>query len=359
MVINMEILILGGTGAMGTPLVKLLSLNKENKIYVTTRSNKDNIDNIIYICGNAKNDEFLNSLLNKNYDAIIDFMVYETKELKQRLSVLLSHTNQYFFFSSSRCYANSDIPITESSPRLIDLSDDQEYISTDEYGLAKGREENLLMESGEKNWTIIRPYITYNSYRIQLGVYEKENWLKRALEGKTIVFPKDIASKKTSLTYGPDVANAVVKLIGNSKALGEAFHVTTDECHTWNEILDFYLVEIEKMTGSRPKIKLLNNSEGLQTIWNKWQIKYDRLYDREFDNSKIASVIGNYEYKPTFEGLRTCLQEFISNPKWLEVSVAYEAWCDRQCGEWTSLNNILGKENKLRYLKHRLLDKKE
>ena len=56
----MEILILGGTGAMGVPLVKLLS--KDNKLFVTSRSKKENKENITYIQGNAKDPEFFSSL---------------------------------------------------------------------------------------------------------------------------------------------------------------------------------------------------------------------------------------------------------------------------------------------------------
>lgn len=349
----MEILILGGTGAMGVPLLKILS--KDNKLFVTTRSKKESKGNITYIQGNAKEKDFFSTLMNKSYDSIIDFMVYGTEELKERLPVLLDHTNQYFFFSSSRCYADSIIPITEDSPRLVDVCTDLEYLSIDEYGMAKGREEKLIKETGKSNWTIIRPYITYNSNRIQLGVYEKENWLRRALAGRTIIFPKDIASKKTSLTYGPDVAIAVAELIGNEKAYGQAFHITTDESHTWGEILEFYCNKIEEITGKRPKVKLVENSNGLMTVWNKWQIKYDRLYNREFDNFKINSVRGDYHYKPTFEGLGECLEEFISNPVWLDMNIRYEAWCDCQCGEWTPLRDIPGKRAKLNYLKHRLL----
>ena len=349
----MEILILGGTGAMGVPLVNLLA--KDHKLFVTTRSQKENKGNITYIQGNAKDREFFSTLMERRYDSIIDFMVYSTAELKERLPLLLDHTKQYFFFSSSRCYADSSTPITEDSPRLVDVCTDSEYLSIDEYGMAKGREENLLRETGRTNWTIIRPYITYNSNRIQLGVYEKENWLRRALEGRTIVFPKDIAAKKTSLTYGPDVAGAIAELIGNEKAYGQAFHITTDESHTWGEILDFYCDKIEEITGKRPKVNLVENSNGLMTVWNKWQIKYDRLYDREFNNTKIETVRGKYNYKPTFEGLGECLDEFISNPVWLGMNDRYEAWCDRQCGEWTPLWEILGKKAKLRYLKYRIL----
>ena len=349
----MEILILGGTGAMGVPLVKLLS--KDNKLFVTSRSKKENIENIIYIQGNAKDKEFFSSLMDRQYDSIIDFMVYGTEELKERLPILLNHTKQYFFFSSSRCYADSSTPITEDSPRLVDVCTDPEYLSIDEYGMAKGREENLLRETGGTNWTIIRPYITYNSNRIQLGVYEKEDWLRRALAGRTIVFPKDIAAMKTSLTYGPDVAGAISKLIGNEKAFGQAFHITTDESHTWGEILDFYCDKIEEITGKRPKVKIVENSNGLMTVWNKWQIKYDRLFNREFNNAKIEAVRGKYDYKPVFEGLEECLEVFTSKPVWLGMNVRYEAWCDRKCGEWTPLKDIPGKRAKLSYLKHRIL----
>ena len=351
----MDVLFLGGTGAIGVPLIKLLSEEENINIYVTSRSEKNSEGNVKYIKGNARDNKFLQTLLTKNYDAIIDFMVYSTKELEDRLPMLLDHTNQYFFFSSARCYAESKTAITENSSRLVDVCTDSEYLAIDEYGMAKGREENVLRASSRNNWTIIRPYITYNDYRIQLGVYEKEDWLKRALIGKTIVFPKDIASKKTSLTYGPDVAGALVELLGNEKAYGQAFHITTAETHTWGEVLEFYCDVIERKTGKRPKVKLVENSEGLQRVWNKWQIKYDRLYDRWFDNSKIESVRGKYAYKPTFEGLEECLDGFLSNPKWLGNNWRYEAWCDKQAGEWTSIFAIPGKKDKLRYLKHRLL----
>lgn len=351
----MNILLLGGTGAMGTPLVDILSADAQNTVFVTTRSKKENRKNVTYYQGNARDDAFLASVLEDGpYDAIFDFMVYGTEELKRKLPTLLAHTKQYFFFSSSRCYAKSEGRIVETSSRLVDSCTDAEYLATDEYGLAKGREENLFSQSGKRNWTIIRPYITYNAYRIQLGVYEKENWLRRALAGRTIVLPKDIADRKTSLTYGPDVAGALIKLIGNEKAYGEAFHITTEESHTWGEILAFYCDKIEEKTGKRPKVKIVDDSKGLQTVWNKWQIIYDRLFDREFDNSKIESVRGGaYEYKTTFEGLDECLTQFLSKPVWREMNWRFEAWCDRQAGEITPLSEISGRKNWLRYIKWR------
>lgn len=352
----MKILVLGGTGAMGVPLVQMLSRrDASNQILVTTRSSKPSQGNVVYLQGNAKDDAFLNRILEKEYDVIVDFMVYSTPEFQRRVDLLLSKTKQYFFFSSARCYANSTLPITEDNLRLVDCCDDPLYCSMDEYGMAKGRQENLLRQSGKTNWTIIRPYITYNTYRLQLGVYEKEDWLRRALAGKTIVFPKDIAQRRTSLTFGPDVAGALVTLIGNERAYGQAFHITTEENHTWGEILEFYCAQLEKATGKRPKVQYVPDSEDLQRVWNRWQIRYDRLYDRYFDNTKIESVRGSYSYTPTFEGLASCLNEFLKAPKWLGMNAKYEAYCDRIAAERTPLRQIPGTEGKLKYLKWRYL----
>ena len=348
----MNILVLGGTGAMGVPLVKLLAERGDN-VYVTTRSPKQGQRNVAYLCGNAREESFFDELMRNQYDAIVDFMVYGTVEFSKRLNKLLSRTKQYVFFSSSRCYANVQGMIREDSPRLVDICDDPNYLAVDEYGMAKGREEDLIITSGKTNWTIIRPYITYNSYRLQLGVYEKEDWLRRAMNGRTIVFPADIAERRTTLTYGPDVAGAVAELIGNEKALGEAFHITTNESHTWMEILDFYQEFLRKKTGRSMKIMWVNDSKGLQTVWNSWQIKYDRLYDRVFDNSKIESIRGKYQFKETFQGLEECIDAFLQNPEWLGTRVRYEAWSDRQTHELTSLRSIPGYRNKAMYIKYR------
>ena len=119
--------------------------------------------------------------------------------------------------------------------------------------------------------------------------------------------------------------------------------------------IEFYVSEIEKITGIIIHVKYLDNSDGLYKVWNPWQIKYDRLFDRAFDNSKIESVIGQFKFESTFEGLRNCLKGFFNAPKWLNMNWPYEAWCDKQCDEFTPFSEISGFKNKLRYLKYRML----
>lgn len=75
-----------------------------------------------------------------------------------------------------------------------------QYVQSDEYAIAKAKQEDILRNSDFKNWTIVRPYITYSDERLQLGFFEKELWLYRAIKGKTIIFPSDIYEKTTTLT---------------------------------------------------------------------------------------------------------------------------------------------------------------
>lgn len=235
----MNILILGGTGAMGKHLVEILK-DTDNQVTVTSRSVQPNSRNVSYVKGNAHDSDFLGRLLQKHYDVIVDFMIYSTEEFGRRCQLLLNSCGQYVYISSSRVYADSQNPITEDTPRLLDVSKDAEYLSTDEYALAKARQEDLLRESGKRNYTIVRPYITYSETRLQLGELEKERWLYRALHGRSIVFSRDIANKTTTLTYGHNVSEGIAALLGQPGALGNAYHITANGSITWNEVLNIY-----------------------------------------------------------------------------------------------------------------------
>ena len=88
----MKILVLGGTGAMGVDLVKILGKRCEN-VMVTSRSErKSEFDNIKFIKGDAHDTTFLQSLLNEKFDAIVDFMVYNTEEFRLRRDLFLNST---------------------------------------------------------------------------------------------------------------------------------------------------------------------------------------------------------------------------------------------------------------------------
>jgi len=350
----MKILILGGTGAMGLHLVQLLS-NDSMDVYVTSRTARSSKKNVKYIHGNAHDITFLKNLLKERWDAIVDFMVYDTLSFKARVNILLEATHQYIFLSSARVYADSESPITETSPRLLDISLDSEYLKTDEYALTKARQEDVLCNSGYNNWTIIRPYITYSENRFQLGVLEKETWLYRALHNRTIVFSKDIEKNKTTLTYGYDVARGIISIIGEKSAYRQAFHITVDESYTWGDIFELYLNFLEKELGKRPKVLLIEKNPRVTLSNSKWQVLYDRYYNRCFDNTNIKKYIDTSTFKDTEEGLKECLKYYIIHPNYIINSWNEHAMYDRITGEWTCLKEIPTWKQRIKYLLRRTI----
>lgn len=197
----MKVLVLGGTGAIGGHVCRLLA---EAGWHVTCSTRSDRFSskaNISYIKGNAKDRAFLDELLRERWTAIVDFMVWSTQEFRQCCQALLSATDQYVFTSSYRVYSDSPV-ITEESPRLLDTLDDQAYLQTDEYALCKARCENALFESDTNNWTIVRPTITYDgSGRFQLGVHESRTWLWRALNRIPVPMPDEMLEKQATISW--------------------------------------------------------------------------------------------------------------------------------------------------------------
>lgn len=347
-----NILVLGGTGAMGKPLVDLLS--KEHKVFVTTRSAKDSKNNVEYLVGNAQDNIFLHQVLSMyKWDAVVDFMVRSEINLKENLPYFFANTHQYIFISSCRVYSQSEQKITENTPRLLDVSTDAEYLKTNEYALAKAREENLLFNSGNTNFTIIRPTITYNSHRLQLGVLEKENWLYRALHGRSIVFSDDINDKLTTMTLGDDVAMGIASIVGKEDAVGQVFHITYPESRAWHEVLAIYLDVLEKHLGRRVPVVMTQKSTNLKFKHRVYQLIYSRYFNRTFDNSKISQFCDITQFTFPEIGLVQCLNKFLDSPKFSDIAWDIEAVNDKVSGERTPLSEIPSRGGKITYLAYR------
>jgi len=348
----MKILILGGTGAMGAPLVDVLKTNG-HEIYVTSRKKHDNDKNICYIMGDAHELDFVNSLLIEKYDVIVDFMSYKENEFKERISLLLNSTDQYVFLSSCRVYAQSEEKINELSPRLLDTCQDLEYLATSEYALEKAREENILINNPKTNWTIIRPTVTYNENRLQLGNLEIQHWLFRALKQRTIVFSEELMNIVTPMTNGRDVAFALSLLLGNKKALGQIIQIASPESMCWKDILKIYVDEIEKYTGIKPKVYLQKNAHVMANVLDrKWQLIYNRLYNRVFDSSKVDEISGvKIFYTPIESGIRECIRKALTeNNMNYNFSGKIEAYFDKITKEYTPISEIKSKKEIIKYI---------
>lgn len=354
-----RILVFGGTGAMGVYLVDILSKTGLFTIDVTSRSSREsNLSNVFFIKGNARDNDFMEFLLTRKYDIIIDFMNYNLDEFAGRCNTLLSSCGQYIWFSSSRVYADSKSPITENSPRLLEVSDDKDFLATNRYALRKARQEDLITTSGFKNYTIIRPYITYSNERLQLGIYEKEQWLYRILKGRDLVINKGIIDKQTTLTYGYDVSLAISKLVDNQEAFGRVIQIASSENMTWREILELYLDVLKEKKNLMPSIYLSDNMKAIDELYEGgYNTIYDRVYNRHFDSSlieQLSHVSGGVFKKDMRTGLRECLIDFLDNNRdFLKIDWQYEAYQDILTGAMASSDEFNSREEYESYLRYR------
>ncbi len=261
------------------------------------------------IKADAKDNDVLNKLLKNEYNGIVDFMIYTDPErtLGSRLNALLRHTDHYIYLSSYRIYSDKDATITENTPRLLDVAKDTEFLAekTREYSLYKAMGENMLAASGYKNWTAVRPAITYSKRRFQLTTLEAPVVVHRMRAGKTVLLPKEAMTIEGTMSWAGDVAKMLARLLLNPQAFSQAYTVATAEHHPWMEIADYY----GKIGGLRYETA---DTETFLNVWApdskfaSWQLRYDRFFNRRVNNRKILDITGmkQSELMPLMVGLK-------------------------------------------------------
>ena len=122
--------------------------------------------------------------------------------------------------------------ITESTPLANPFWDySRNKIACEDRLMRALREESFPM-------TIVRPSFTYGDTMVPLGF---NSWPKtftavdRMRRGQPVIVPGDGLTLWT-MTHNSDFAKALVGLLGHQSAIGHAFHITSDEVLTWNQI---------------------------------------------------------------------------------------------------------------------------
>lgn len=307
-----KILVLGGTGAMGRYAVpELLRLGFAVDVVALDVLQMEH-ENLTSTVANAMDDEWLKKKITETrYDVILDFMSYKLPQFKDRVDLFLENTDQYMFLSSCRVYANEEIPVKESSPRLIDVSKDEEYLKLyeREYSLYKAAEEDILINSGKKNWTIILPATTYSTGRAQLVTLEAGTFVYRALTGKPVAIPIQAKDKPATLSWAGDVGVMIARLAGKPEALGERFITATAEHNTWGEIAEIYreLIGLEyEWVDKEVYLQMLSKDPENISLFVRYQLEYARMFDRITDNSKILAITGMKQEELTsfYDGMK-------------------------------------------------------
>ena len=301
-----KVLVLGATGAMGVYLIPELLKRGYQVDAVALDAMVSDCPQLNCIQANCKDLDFQQKILKNGYDAIVDFMVYFSKEeFSAYYKMYLENTKQYVFLSTYRVYSDLCHTITEDSPRIYDVTTDEVLLNSGDYCIYKAQEEEMLKYSGYNNWTILRPAITYSKKRFQLTTLEANVLVYRMLHGKTVVLPEAAMDKEATMSWAGDVAKMISALILNEAAFGEIYTVSTAEHHTWREIAEMYK-EIGGLKYITVDTETYLDIVNPGNIHSRQQLIYDRLYDRRVDNSKILKIAGmtQSELMPLYEGIK-------------------------------------------------------
>lgn len=224
------------------------------------------------------------ALRGKKYDAVVDFVAFTTEHIEGDIELFAHHTSQFVFISSASAYHKPvrHLPITESTPLFNPYW---------EYSRNKIACEERLTEayrSGLLRTTVIRPSHTYD--RTLLPFENGGTVLARMRKDQPVIVHGDGTSLWT-LTHHADFAVGLVGLLGNPKAIGETFHITSDESIPWNEVF----LAVGRGLGKEPKLVHVP-SDVIFREDQEWGdgLVGDKAHSVIFDNSKIKAVVPEF-----------------------------------------------------------------
>ena len=289
-----KVLVLGSTGAMGRYLVPELVKLGYRVTGVSLDEEVPYNEQVTCIKGDAFDKAFITELLKQKFDGIVNFMYYGRQPFSDWYKLFLDNTDHYIFLSSCRVYADEEVPVKETSPRLLDVSKDEELLASNDYCVNKARSEDLLWSTDYNNFTIVRPATTFSNMRFQLTTLEATNTVGRALKGKKVVLPVQAKDKPATLCWGGDVSRMIARLMFNPKTMREAYNVCSSESRTWGEIADYYkeLCGLETVWVDKEDYLKIKCKDGIINNATRWQLEYARLFRRITDNSKVLAVTG-------------------------------------------------------------------
>jgi nucleoside-diphosphate-sugar epimerase len=315
----MKFLFVGGTGLISSACSEL-AVSRGHELFILNRSisKKHPVpEGAVLLKGDVKADEIrLPKLLGKErFDAVVDFIAFTVEDIERDLTLFSDRTDQFVFISSASAYQKppKNYLITEETP----LENPFWQYSRDKIAC----EERLMKAYREVGFpiTIIRPSLTYGPSQIPFCVGSWQHpWtvIDRLKNGKKIIVPGDGTSLWV-MTWNADFAKGLVGLLGNKKAIGEVFQITSDEVLTWDQI---YL-EAFTVLGLDPKIIHLP-SELIAAYWPHaiGSLMGDKSNSVVFDNSKIKQFVRDFKCDVHWsDGLRKSIAWHMSHPQFQTV----------------------------------------
>ena len=330
----MKILFLGGTGNISAECAALLH-QRGHEIFVLSRGrNAVPAEYQAVVADRHDAAAMRRAAAEAKPDVVINFLGYEVADVQLDAEAFSGAVQHYIFISSATVYAKPPprLPITEESPLGNPFWDyAQKKLACEQWLIDRWRQAGLPV-------TIVRPSHTYSKRWVPNPVASSSFTFAQRLErGKPVFVPGD-GENPWTLTAASDFAAGLAGLVGNAKTLGDAFHITSDEVLTWNQIV----TEIAGAVGGDGESASVVHRIPTDFICRQapqltGSLKGDKAHPGVFDNGKIKRFVPGFECRiPLSAGLRQSVEWLRAHPEQQNLNPTVDETCERVIAAWLS-----------------------
>jgi nucleoside-diphosphate-sugar epimerase len=324
----MRILFLGGTGNISTACVEH-ALARGHHVGVLTRGKRPCPPTVEALVGDRDDPEALRRAAAGRWDAVADFLAYTPAQVESAISAFAGRTGQYVFVGTAAAYDKraARLPLTEDAPLGNPFW---------EYARLKiACEETVRRAHGEGKLpaTIVRPSYTYGPTWIPSGFGGQDyTVVDRIRRGRPVICHGD-GTALWVMTHASDFAVGFVGLLGRPGALGEAFHITSDEVLTWDAIYE----TIARAAGAEARLVHVPSALIAALVPDKGgSLLGDKAQGTFFDNAKVRSLVPEFRPRVSFaEGIARSIGWFDADLSRRMVSATANDTIDRILAAWS------------------------
>jgi nucleoside-diphosphate-sugar epimerase len=334
----MRVLFIGGTGNISSACTRRALEKNVEVIHLNRGTRSEKVpQGVTTLRADIRNaDEVRRALGGMRFDSVTQWLGYLPEHVETDIARFRDRTAQYVFISSASAY-RKPLPhpvITESTPLGNPFW---------EYSQNKIACERLLERAWEDSrfpYTVVRPSHTYDDGWIPTCFGSRDYTVaRRILDGKEIVVPGDGQSLWT-LTHASDFARGFIGLLGNPTAIGQAFHITSDEFLTWETIHQ----TIGLALGAGPRIVHVPSDFVARVCPERGKsLLGDKAHSAIFDNSKIKRYVPEFRATiPFAEGIRRSLAWLDAHPESKKVDAVIDGEYAKVLEAWWRAMGAVG-----------------
>lgn len=331
----MRVLFIGGTGLISTA-VSELSVAKGYELYLLTRGRLDEFapKGAHILHGDISDEEDIaKTLRSYDFDIVIDWIAFRPDQIERDIRLFSGKVGQFIFISSASAYQKppQKFPITEETP----LENPYWQYSRDKIAC-----ERLLMESYQGSgfpMTIVRPSLTYGDRMIPFAMNSwSRPWtmIERIRRGRPIIVQGD-GTSLWCMTHNIDFARGLTGLMSNTQAIGQSYHITSDEILTWNQIA----LCISQAAGvDDPELVHIPSEFIISKVPEmEGSLLGDKSQSAVFDNAKVKAHVPEFaqaEQIPFREGMMRTIAWFTRHPEWQTIDAGHDSMLDMLLSEY-------------------------